>query len=60
MSSVENIQGGSGAKAMAELAKAKPDGGLFYATTPTFIYTSLLSKPSGDLSRSRAPGQRVL
>ena len=43
---VDNIQGGSGAKAMAEIAKAKPDGGLFYATTPTFIYTSLLSKPA--------------
>lgn len=42
---VDNIQGGSGAKAMAEVSKAKPDGGLFYATTPTFIYTSLLSKP---------------
>jgi tripartite-type tricarboxylate transporter receptor subunit TctC len=41
---VENIRGGSGAKAMAATAKAKPDGGLFYATTPTFIYTSLLSK----------------
>ncbi len=41
---IENISGGSGAKAMAVLAKAKPDGGLFYATTPTFIYTSLLSK----------------
>lgn len=43
---VDNIQGGSGAKAMAEIAKAKPNGGLFYATTPTFIYTSLLSKPA--------------
>ena len=43
---VENLQGGSGAKAMATLAKAKPDGSMFYATTPTFIYTSLLSKPS--------------
>lgn len=42
---VDNIQGGSGAKAMAEVSRAKPDGGLFYATTPTFIYTSLLSKP---------------
>jgi len=31
---------------MATLAKAKPDGGMFYATTPTFIYTSLLSKPA--------------
>ena len=39
-------QGGSGAKAMAQLASAKPDGGMFYATTPTFIYTSLMSKPA--------------
>ena len=36
--------GGSGARAMATLAKARPDGGTFYATTPTFIYTSLMSK----------------
>jgi len=43
---VENLQGGSGAKAMATTARAKPDGRLFYATTPTFIYTSLLSHPS--------------
>jgi len=43
---VENLQGGSGAKAMAAIAGAKPDGGMFYATTPTFIYTSLLSQPS--------------
>ncbi len=43
---VENMQGGSGARAMATLAAAKPDGGMFYATTPTFIYTSLMSKPS--------------
>jgi len=42
---VENQQGGSGARAMATLARARPDGGLLYATTPTFIYTSLLSKP---------------
>ena len=45
---VENFQGGSGAKAMAILAKAKPDGGMFYAATPTFIYTSLLSKPAAS------------
>jgi tripartite-type tricarboxylate transporter receptor subunit TctC len=45
---VENLQGGSGAKAMAAIAKAKPDGGIFYATTPTFIYTSLLSRPSAS------------
>jgi tripartite-type tricarboxylate transporter receptor subunit TctC len=43
---VDNLQGGSGARAMATLARAKPDGGLFYATTPTFIYTSLLSRPA--------------
>jgi tripartite-type tricarboxylate transporter receptor subunit TctC len=43
---VENISGGSGARAMAALASAKPDGSMFYATTPTFIYTSLMSKPS--------------
>ncbi len=42
---VENITGGSGAKAMAFVAKAKPDGSVFYATTPTYIQTSLLSKP---------------
>ncbi len=43
---VENMQGGSGAKAMATLAKAKPDGRMFYATTPTFVYTSLMSRPA--------------
>jgi putative tricarboxylic transport membrane protein len=42
---VENLQGGSGAKAMAALARARPDGAMLYATTPTFIYTSLLSAP---------------
>lgn len=45
---VENLQGGSGAKAMATIARAKPDGGMFYATPPTFIYTSLLSKPAAS------------
>ena len=43
---VENVEGGSGARAMAQLARAKPDGSEFYATTPTFIYTSLLSTPA--------------
>jgi putative tricarboxylic transport membrane protein len=43
---VENVEGGSGAKAMAQLSRAKPDGSEFYATTPTFIYTSLMSKPA--------------
>ena len=45
---VDNVQGGSSARAMATLARAKPDGGMFYATTPTFIYTSLLSKPAAS------------
>lgn len=42
---VENITGGSGAKAMAFVARAKPDGSVLYASTPTYIQTSLLSKP---------------
>ncbi|MGV2101177.1 tripartite tricarboxylate transporter substrate binding protein [Rhizobium sp. 21-4511-3d] len=42
---VENVQGGSGAKAMARVAAAPADGSVFYATTPTYIYTSLMSKP---------------
>jgi putative tricarboxylic transport membrane protein len=42
---VENVTGGSGANAMARLASAPPDGSIFYATTPTFIYTSLMSAP---------------
>jgi len=42
---VENVQGGSGAKAMARVAAAEPDGSTFYATTPTYIYTSLMSSP---------------
>ncbi|GAB4069034.1 tripartite tricarboxylate transporter substrate binding protein [Ancylobacter sonchi] len=42
---VENVQGGSGAKAVARVAGSPADGSVFYATTPTYIYTSLLSKP---------------
>jgi tripartite-type tricarboxylate transporter receptor subunit TctC len=42
---VENMPGGSGARAMAALSRAKPDGRMFYATTPTYVYTSLLSRP---------------
>ena len=57
---VDNLAGGSGAKAMAVLAKAKPDGGMFYATTPTFIYTSLLSTAGGQLPRPRAAGEHLL
>jgi len=44
--SVENIRGGSGATAVAHVAGAKPDGGTFYGTTPTYIQTTLLSKPA--------------
>ncbi|MAY01397.1 MAG: hypothetical protein CMQ38_00290 [Gammaproteobacteria bacterium] len=43
---VKNVTGGSGASALAELARAEPDGATFYATTPTFIYTSLLARPA--------------
>lgn len=43
---VDNVQGGSGARAMVDIARARPDGGRLYATTPTFVYTSLLSKPA--------------
>jgi tripartite-type tricarboxylate transporter receptor subunit TctC len=31
---------------MSVVAKARPGGGMFYATTPTFVYTSLLSSPA--------------
>src|SRR6185369_10376017 len=43
---VENQEGGSGAKAVSRVANAKPDGSIMYATTPTYILTSLLSKPT--------------
>jgi len=43
---VKNVPGGSGASAIAELARSDPDGSKFYATTPTFIYTSLLAQPA--------------
>ncbi|MGI9258888.1 MAG: Bug family tripartite tricarboxylate transporter substrate binding protein [Gammaproteobacteria bacterium] len=43
---VENVRGGSGARAMAQLATAPADGSRFYAATPTYIYTSLLSNSS--------------
>src|ERR1051325_9611052 len=42
---VENVQGGSAAKAMPRVSPAAPDGSTFYATTPTYIYTSLMSAP---------------
>lgn len=42
---VENVTGGSGSNAMAKLATSPADGSIFYGTTPTYINTSLLSKP---------------
>ena len=43
---VENIRGGSGATAVAHVAKGAADGSIFYGTTPTYIQTTLLSKPA--------------
>ena len=43
---VENDEGGSGAKAVARVSSARPDGSMFYATSPTYILTSLLSSPT--------------
>ncbi|HEX3487286.1 MAG TPA: hypothetical protein VHT51_19675, partial [Micropepsaceae bacterium] len=43
---VENDEGGSGAKAVSRVATARPDGSMLYATTPTYILTSLLSRPT--------------
>lgn len=45
---VENISGGGGANAMAFVAKAAPDGSAIYGSTPTFMITSLISKPAVD------------
>jgi putative tricarboxylic transport membrane protein len=45
---VENVTGGSGARALAAVASARPNGSTFYATTPTFIYTSLMSRVAAD------------
>jgi len=45
---VENVVGGSSANALARLAAAPKDGSLVYTTTPTFIYTSLLSELDSD------------
>ncbi|MDE0003545.1 MAG: tripartite tricarboxylate transporter substrate binding protein [Rhodospirillaceae bacterium] len=43
---VEHVPGGGGARAMSRLANAEPDGSVFYAATPSFIFTSLLSRPA--------------
>jgi len=42
---VENVAGGSGARAVARVAMAEPDGSVLYVTTPTYVLTSLLSQP---------------
>jgi putative tricarboxylic transport membrane protein len=41
---VMNVRGGSGSRALARLANSPADGKVFYATTPTYIYTSLLTQ----------------
>jgi tripartite-type tricarboxylate transporter receptor subunit TctC len=43
---VDNVSGGSGARAMTTVARSRPNGSVLYATTPTFIFTSLLSRPA--------------
>jgi len=42
---VENVKGGSGAKAIAKVASSPADGSVFYGSTPSYINMSLLSKP---------------
>jgi putative tricarboxylic transport membrane protein len=43
---VENVSGGSGARAMSRVAQAPADGSVLYVTTPTYIQTTLLSRPA--------------
>lgn len=43
---VEHVPGGGGARAVSRLANAPADGSVFYAATPSFIFTSLLSRPA--------------
>ena len=43
---VENVRGGGGVRAMSRLANSPADGSVFYAATPSFIFTSLMSNPS--------------
>jgi tripartite-type tricarboxylate transporter receptor subunit TctC len=40
---VKNVAGGSSASAVAEVATAPANGTVFYATTPTYIFTSLMA-----------------
>ncbi len=41
---IENVTGGSGARSITRVAAGKPDGSILYATTPTYIYASLMSR----------------
>jgi len=41
---VDNVRGGSGARAMAVLANSPADGSIFYATTPTCIQIPMLAE----------------
>ena len=43
---VQNVRGGGGVRAMSRLANSPADGSVFYAATPSFIFTSLMSNPS--------------
>ena len=43
---VENVEGGGGARAMTRLATSPADGSIFYASTPSFIFTSLMGRPA--------------
>src|SRR5687767_2510721 len=47
---VENVSGGAGARAVSRVAQAPADGSVLYATTPTYIQTTLLSKPKHGYS----------
>jgi tripartite-type tricarboxylate transporter receptor subunit TctC len=42
---VENVTGGSGAKAMALAGKSPGDGSMLMGVSPTYVNTSILSKP---------------
>ena len=43
---IEHVRGGGGARAMARVANAPADGSVFYAATPSFIFTSLMGRPA--------------
>ena len=43
---VEHVRGGGGARAMSRLANSPADGSVFYAATPSFVFTSLMSAPA--------------